>query len=133
MAIVAIARKLLVALWHILSGRVADRNAEPERVAFKLMVWSWRLSREQRGGLTSRQFVRYGLLRLGLGDDLTHILSGQRRCWPSVQSCEPAPDRGERKPRTPTAFCFVRACRRPSSALGGRGEVLPLAGATRKR
>ena len=78
-AIVAIARKLLVALWHILSGRVADRNAEPERVAFKLMVWSWRLSREQRGGLTSRQFVRYGLLRLGLGDDLTHILSGQTR------------------------------------------------------
>ena len=78
-AIVAIARKMLVALWHILTGRVADHNAEPERVAFKLMVWSWRLTKEQRGGLTSRQFVRYGLLRLKLGDDLTHIRSGQTR------------------------------------------------------
>jgi len=85
-AIVAAARKMLVALWHILTRCVADRNAQPERVAFpqrgpagKLMVWSWRLTREQRGGLTSRQFVRYGLLRLGLGDDLTHIRSGQTR------------------------------------------------------
>jgi len=33
-AIVAIARKMLVALWHILTGRVADRNAQPEQVAF---------------------------------------------------------------------------------------------------
>jgi len=76
-AIVAIARKILVAIWHILTKRVADRNAEPEQVAFKLMVWSWQLTQEQRGGLTSRQFVRYGLLRLGLGDDLTHITTGK--------------------------------------------------------
>lgn len=75
-AIVAIARKLLVAIWHILSERVADCHAEPAMVACKLLRWSWELTGEQRGGLTSRQFVRYGLLRLGLGNDLTGFTYG---------------------------------------------------------
>lgn len=76
-AITAIARRLLVAVWHVLTESAADRHAVPEMVAFKLMVWSWKLTDEQRGGLTSRQFVRYGLLRLGLGNDLTHLTTGQ--------------------------------------------------------
>jgi hypothetical protein len=76
-AIVAIARKLLVAVWHVLTERAADRNAVPEMVALKLMIWSWKLTDEQRGGLTSRQFVRYGLLRLELGHELSHIITGK--------------------------------------------------------
>ena len=75
-AIVAIARKLLVAVWHVLAERAADRHAEPAMVAFKLMRWSWQLSEEQRGGLTSRQFIRLGLLRLQLGHDLTKLTYG---------------------------------------------------------
>jgi hypothetical protein len=35
-----------------------DQRADAEQVAFKLMVWSWKLTDEQRGGLTSRQFIR---------------------------------------------------------------------------
>ncbi len=42
------------------------------------MTWSWKLTDEQRGGLT-RQFVRYQLLRLNLGHDLTHALRGSGR------------------------------------------------------
>ncbi len=76
-AIVAVARKLLVAVWHVLSERAADHHAQPKMVAFKLMVWSWKLTDAQRGGLTSRQFVRYGLLQLDLGHDLTHIITGK--------------------------------------------------------
>jgi hypothetical protein len=76
-AIVAVARKLLVVVWHVLAEGVADRHAQPDRVAFKLMRWSWELSDEQRGGLSTRQFVRYHLLRLQLGDDLTHITTGK--------------------------------------------------------
>ena len=34
------------------------------------MFWSWKLTDEQRGGLTSRQSIRYGLLRLQLNDVL---------------------------------------------------------------
>ena len=75
-AVVAIARKLLIVVWHVLLAKSADRRADAEQVAFKLMVWSWKLSDEQRGGLTSRQFIRAHLIRLGLGEDLTHITRG---------------------------------------------------------
>ena len=45
-------------------------------VATKLMRWSWKLTNAERGGLTSRQFIRYHLMRLKLGDDLTHLKYG---------------------------------------------------------
>ena len=76
---VAIARKLLIVVWHVLMAKSADRRADAEQVAFKLMVWSWKLSDEQRGGLSSRQFMRAHLIRLGLGEDLTHITRGGTR------------------------------------------------------
>ncbi len=76
-AIVAIARRLLVAVWHVLTERAADCHAEPEMVAFKIMTWSWKLTAEQRGGLTSRQFIRYQLMHLKLGEDLTHLTTGK--------------------------------------------------------
>jgi transposase len=78
-AVVAIARKLLIVVWHVLMEGSADRRADAEQVAFKLMVWSWKLSDQQRGGLSSRQFIRAQLIRLGLGDDLTHITRGGTR------------------------------------------------------
>ena len=40
------------------------------------MVWSWKLTDEQRGGLSSRQFIRAHLLRLGIGNELMHISRG---------------------------------------------------------
>jgi transposase len=75
-AIVAIARRLLVAIWHVLTERAADKHAEPGMVATKLMRWSWELTDEQRGGLTTRQFIRLQLMRLQLGEDLTHLRYG---------------------------------------------------------
>ena len=53
-----------------------DKHAEPQMVATKLMRWSWKLTNAERGGLTSRQFIRYHLMRLKLGDDLTHLKYG---------------------------------------------------------
>jgi hypothetical protein len=40
------------------------------------VAWWWKLTDEQRGGLTSRQFTRsgYQLMRLKLGDHLTHVV-----------------------------------------------------------
>ena len=79
-AIVAIARKMLVVIWHVLHEQAADTHADADLVAFKFMVWSWKLTDEQRGGLTTRQFIRYQLLRLQLGNDLTHVTrSGAKR------------------------------------------------------
>ena len=76
---VAIARKLLIVVWHVLMARSADRRADAEQVAFKLMVWAWKLTDEQRGGLTSGQFMRAHRIRLGLGNNLTHITRGGTR------------------------------------------------------
>ena len=47
----AIARKLLMVVWHVRMAKSADRRADAEQVAFKLMVWAWKLTDEQRGGL----------------------------------------------------------------------------------
>jgi hypothetical protein len=78
-AVVAIARKLLIVVWHVLMAKSADRRADAEQVAFKLMVWAWKFTDEQRGGLSSRQFIRAHLIRLGLGAELTHITRGGTR------------------------------------------------------
>jgi transposase len=78
-ALVAIARKLLLVVWHVLMAKSAARRADAEQVAFKLMVGASPLTDEQRGGLSSRQFIRAHLIRLGLGDDLTHITRGGTR------------------------------------------------------
>jgi len=75
-ASVAIARKLLVGVWHGLTAQVADRQAAADKVAGKLRVWSWDRDDDRRGGLKTRQFSRYHLLRLGLGHDLRHIEPG---------------------------------------------------------
>ena len=79
-AIVAIARKLLVAVWHVLKEGHADRFADPERVARKLLKHAYRLGRAHRPqGQTAARYVRQQLDRLGLGAELTAISLGQTR------------------------------------------------------
>jgi len=78
-AIVAMARKLLVVAWHVLTEHAADRYAQPEKVAYKLLRWTWRLPSEQRQGLTASQFVRSQLVRLRLGDDLLEFQAGGKK------------------------------------------------------
>jgi transposase len=66
-AIIAIARKLLVAVWHILTKKTADRFAEPEKVAAKLTVHAHNLRRERRPkDQTVAEYVGEQLDRLGL-------------------------------------------------------------------
>ncbi len=76
-AIVAIARKLLVSVWHVLSKGTVDRFAEPSDVARALMVYGYRLGRVRRpGGQSVPQFVRAQLDRLGIGAELTMVAKG---------------------------------------------------------
>jgi hypothetical protein len=63
-AIVTVARKLLVAVWYVLTHQQADRHADPHIVGLKFFAWSWKLSAEQHEGLTRRQFVRYHLMHI---------------------------------------------------------------------
>jgi len=65
-AITAIARKMLVVVWHVLSKREADREAIPAKVASKFLLWSYRVGRKQRVAGTCATFVRTELNRVGV-------------------------------------------------------------------
>lgn len=73
-AIVAIARKLLVSIWHVLTKREPHLHSSEEDLAYKMLIWSQRMDEEALRGLTRQQFVKYGLLRLGKGTHLTRIV-----------------------------------------------------------
>jgi transposase len=77
-AIVAIARKLLVVVWHVLQGREADRYADPAQVASKFFGWSERVGKIARGGEPGGTFVRRELARLSIGEELTQVTRGGR-------------------------------------------------------
>ncbi|MBU0492067.1 MAG: transposase, partial [Chloroflexi bacterium] len=79
-AIVAIARKLLVAVWHVLTEEGADRFAVPELVARKLLHHAYTLGRAHRpADQTAGAYVRQQLDRLGLGANLPAIRWGPNR------------------------------------------------------
>ncbi len=69
-AIVAIARKLLVVLWHVLCKREADRHADPRAVARRLMRWGAYYGVASSLGLPRTTFVRRELDRLQIGQSL---------------------------------------------------------------
>ncbi len=78
-AIVAIARKLLVAVWHVLTHGVADCYADPARVARKLLNYTYKAGRRnRRPGQSTAEYVREQLDRLELGAELESIAHGQR-------------------------------------------------------
>jgi transposase len=79
-AIVAIARKLLVVVWHVLTKDVTDRFAEPVGVARKLLNYTYLLGKEHRPAEQSgAQYVRQELDKLGIGAELTGIPWGPSR------------------------------------------------------
>ena len=73
-AIVAIARKMLVVVWHVLSKQEPCRHSQDDDLAYKMISWSQRLGEEALQGITRQQFAKYGLLRLGAGQDLELIV-----------------------------------------------------------
>ena len=42
-------------------------------IAYKMLIWSWAMDEAALKGMTRQQFVKYGLLRLGVGEDLERI------------------------------------------------------------
>ena len=89
-AIVAIARKLLVAVWYVLSQHTADRFAEPEIVARKLLKFAYQIGKHNRpAGQSAAQFVRQKLDTLQMGADLTAISWGAKKPIPLPPSTSP--------------------------------------------
>lgn len=73
-AIVVVARKLLIAVWHVMSKEETDLHANEEDLAYKMLVLSWSLKEETRKGLTYKQFAKYALMKLGIETDITRIV-----------------------------------------------------------
>jgi transposase len=73
-AIVVIARKLLVAVWHVLTKEETDVHASEEDLAYKMLVLSWDLDESVRMGLTYKQFAKYALMKLGVETDVTRFV-----------------------------------------------------------
>ena len=75
-AIVAIARKLLVIIWHVLTAKVADRRAEPQQVARYFIHWGRQLRVKTTLGIKASEFARQQLDRLELGQELERVPYG---------------------------------------------------------
>jgi len=73
-AVVATARKLLVAVWHVLNKKAADRFADPRNVACSFFALAYRVGvRNLPEGQSALVFTREQLDRLGIGKDLQEI------------------------------------------------------------
>ncbi len=69
-----------VAVWHVLTKGQADRFADPERVARKMMNHAYDLGRANRpAGQSVGQYVRQQLDRLALGQTITTVPHGTAR------------------------------------------------------
>jgi transposase len=75
-AIVAIARQLLVVVWHTWHDHEVDQHTDAVTIARKLMTWAEQGGKAMRHGLTAPQFVRLQLDRLGIGHDLSELHHG---------------------------------------------------------
>jgi transposase len=92
-AIVAIARKLLVAVWYILAQHKTDRFAQPEAIAQKYLKFAYQLGKETRPkGQSAAQFVRQRLDALQLGQELTSIAWGSKKPIPLPPSTNKVSD-----------------------------------------
>jgi transposase len=79
-AMVAIARKLLVVVWHVLTKEVADRHAIPVDVARSFFRLAYRGGvRHLPKGEGALTFTRRQLDRLGIGQELTILPWGSKQ------------------------------------------------------
>ncbi len=81
-AIVAIARELLVTVWHVLARKVADRFAKEEMVSKKMLHIAYEVGKEKRAGKSAAQFVRERMDTLGLGSELMSVPWGSKKPIP---------------------------------------------------
>jgi transposase len=78
-AIVAIARKLLVAVWHVLTEQGVDRFADPRAVACSFLSHAYKVGvKNLPDGQSALVFTRNQLDRLGIGKSLSEFSWGNQ-------------------------------------------------------
>lgn len=77
-ALVAIVRRMLVVVWHLLTEEAADKYSDPHQVACALYAFFYKVgARNMPSGLKALPYVRQQLDRLGL--DCPSIRWGRKR------------------------------------------------------
>ena len=77
-AIVAIARKLLVVVWYLLHDHRHYYHLKPAMFVRKLQDWAWRIGREHLEGATSIEFVRQRLKTIGFNDIVVRLTTNKK-------------------------------------------------------
>lgn len=90
-AITAVARQMLVVVWHVWHDREPDQHTDAVTVARKMMTWARDGGKAMREGMPSAQFVRQQLDQFGIGQDLT-VLSYDSQSFklPATDLVKPA-------------------------------------------
>jgi transposase len=94
-ALVAIACKLLVIVWHVIAEAVADRFADPTQIACSFFAFAYKVGvKNLPEGQSALRFTRNQLDRLGIGQELTQIPWGSKKfSLPTSRQIERAPGR----------------------------------------
>ena len=78
-AMVAIARKLLVVVWHLLSKGASDKFANPVQVACSMFAFAHRVRvKNLPNGMSALQFTRSQMDRLGIGQNVLVVPWGTK-------------------------------------------------------
>lgn len=83
-ATVAVARKMLVVIWHLLTGSTIYRHMRPQTFVTKLQQWGYRIGRHHLPANTTKEFVHDHLSDIGL-QELAQSLVTKRNGRLSVQ------------------------------------------------
>jgi transposase len=79
-AIVAIARKMLVAIWHILSKHEVNKQLDLERLARKFYEFAYSIGKDNWSGCASAAaFIRRQLDLAGVGQEMTSFTYSRKR------------------------------------------------------
>ena len=65
-AATAIARKLLVIIWNVLTRRELDRAAEPNTVGKSILIWAWKNQLATSLGMKPAEFAGMHLRKMGI-------------------------------------------------------------------
>lgn len=74
-AIVAVARRILVAIWHVLTKQEADHNADPQTVHRAFLRWGTTHKLERTNRLTRHEFANIMMARVGLSIESVAVIA----------------------------------------------------------
>jgi hypothetical protein len=133
--VVAIARQLLVSIWHILKKREADQHADPKLVAQAFLNFACAPVGAQNlpNGEAAPEFVRRNLDILKLGKDLQRVKRGRHEYLLPASTQPGAAPAAEPKGRDQVQNTKAAQEKRKANAAAKRAAIVAKREATAER